>query len=124
VNSTGSGHGPVADCCKCGDDPSGSGATYLVVWLVGWLVSSLKRKFYNLYTFNAICKDNVELNCGLLLMFNTKTFVPVNSEWSQYDSLSYYNYEQYITVWRSGQVSQIHCLVSDSLWDTVRSDTY
>jgi hypothetical protein len=30
VDSAGSGQGPVAGCCECGDEPSGSGATELV----------------------------------------------------------------------------------------------
>jgi hypothetical protein len=30
LNSTGSGQGPVAGCCQCGDEPSGSCATELV----------------------------------------------------------------------------------------------
>jgi hypothetical protein len=30
LDSTGSGQGPVAGCCKCGDEPSGSCATELV----------------------------------------------------------------------------------------------
>jgi hypothetical protein len=30
LNSTGSGQGPVAGCCECGDGPSGSCATELV----------------------------------------------------------------------------------------------
>jgi hypothetical protein len=30
LDSTGSGLGPVADCCECGDEPSGSCATELV----------------------------------------------------------------------------------------------
>jgi hypothetical protein len=30
MNSTGSGHGPVASCCECGDEPSGLCATELV----------------------------------------------------------------------------------------------
>jgi hypothetical protein len=30
LDSTGSGQGPVAGCCECGDDPSGSCATELV----------------------------------------------------------------------------------------------
>jgi hypothetical protein len=30
LDSTGSGQGPVAGCCKCGDEPSGSFATDLV----------------------------------------------------------------------------------------------
>jgi hypothetical protein len=30
VDSTGSGQGPVAGCCECGDEPSGSCATELV----------------------------------------------------------------------------------------------
>jgi hypothetical protein len=31
VGSVGSGHGPVAGCCECGDKPSGSGAMELVM---------------------------------------------------------------------------------------------
>jgi hypothetical protein len=31
LDSTGSGQGPVAGCCECGDDPSGSCATELVM---------------------------------------------------------------------------------------------
>jgi hypothetical protein len=30
LDSTGSGHGPVAGCCECGDEHSGSYATELV----------------------------------------------------------------------------------------------
>jgi hypothetical protein len=30
LDSTGSGQGPVAHCCECGDEPSGSCATELV----------------------------------------------------------------------------------------------
>jgi hypothetical protein len=30
VDSPGSGQGPVAGCCECGDEPLGSGATELV----------------------------------------------------------------------------------------------
>jgi hypothetical protein len=30
VDSTGSGQGPLAGCCECGDEPSGSGGTELV----------------------------------------------------------------------------------------------
>jgi hypothetical protein len=30
LDSTGSGQGPMADCCECGDEPLGSGATELV----------------------------------------------------------------------------------------------
>jgi hypothetical protein len=32
--STGSGQGPVAGCCECGDEPSGSCATELVTYSV------------------------------------------------------------------------------------------
>jgi hypothetical protein len=31
VDSPGSGQGPVAGCCECGDEPPGSGATELVM---------------------------------------------------------------------------------------------
>jgi hypothetical protein len=30
VDSRGSGHGSLAGCCECGDEPSGSGTTELV----------------------------------------------------------------------------------------------
>jgi hypothetical protein len=32
VDTVGSGQGPVAGCCECGDEPSGSGATDLVLF--------------------------------------------------------------------------------------------
>jgi hypothetical protein len=34
LDSTGSGQGPVAGCCECGDEPSGSCATELVSLVV------------------------------------------------------------------------------------------
>jgi hypothetical protein len=34
LDSTGSGQGPVAGCCQCGDEPSGSCTTELVTQLV------------------------------------------------------------------------------------------
>jgi hypothetical protein len=34
VVSLGSGYGPAADCCECGDEPSDSGATELVSWAI------------------------------------------------------------------------------------------
>jgi hypothetical protein len=33
VDSPGSGYGPLAGCCECGDEPSGSGTTELVSYL-------------------------------------------------------------------------------------------
>jgi hypothetical protein len=36
MDSIGSGEGPVAGCCECGDEPSGSGATELVVGQFGY----------------------------------------------------------------------------------------
>jgi hypothetical protein len=33
LDSTGSGQGPVAGCCECGDEPSGSCATELVSFI-------------------------------------------------------------------------------------------
>jgi hypothetical protein len=32
VDSPGSGYGPLAGCCECGDEPSGSGAKELVAF--------------------------------------------------------------------------------------------
>jgi hypothetical protein len=37
VDSTGSGYGPVAGCCECGDERSGSCATELVNFLFTFL---------------------------------------------------------------------------------------
>jgi hypothetical protein len=34
LDSTGSGQGPVAGCCECGDEPSGSCATELVSYYI------------------------------------------------------------------------------------------
>jgi hypothetical protein len=34
LDSTGSGKGPVAGCCECGDEPSGSCATELVSYCI------------------------------------------------------------------------------------------
>jgi hypothetical protein len=34
LESTGTGQGPVAGCCECGDEPSGSCATELVSLLI------------------------------------------------------------------------------------------
>jgi hypothetical protein len=31
VDSIGSGQGPAVGCCECGDEPSGSGTTELVI---------------------------------------------------------------------------------------------
>jgi hypothetical protein len=34
LDSTGSGQGPVAGCCECGDEPYGSCATEFVIYVV------------------------------------------------------------------------------------------
>jgi hypothetical protein len=34
LDSTGSGQGPLAGCCECGDEPSGSCATELVTYIL------------------------------------------------------------------------------------------
>jgi hypothetical protein len=39
LDSTGSGQGPVAGCCECGDEPSGSCAMELVSYLMTLLVA-------------------------------------------------------------------------------------
>jgi hypothetical protein len=43
LDSTGSGQGPVAGCCECGDEPSGSCATELVYQIPSY-ISSNKEK--------------------------------------------------------------------------------
>jgi hypothetical protein len=46
VDSPGLGQGPVADCCECGDEPSGSGATELV--------SSVEPKYKHTYNYAVV----------------------------------------------------------------------
>jgi hypothetical protein len=46
LDSTGSGQEPVAVCCECGDEPSGSCATELVSLSI--YKHSVKSKFYTL----------------------------------------------------------------------------
>jgi hypothetical protein len=41
LDSTGSGQGPVACCCECGDEPSGSYATELVSY---WSATTTPQK--------------------------------------------------------------------------------
>jgi hypothetical protein len=57
LDSTGSGQGPVAGCCECGDEPSGSCATELVSYLLrnqrcrGHLVWQNLLNFIKMYHF-------------------------------------------------------------------------
>jgi hypothetical protein len=44
MDSTGSGQGPVAGCCECGDEPSGSSATELVSYTTNLLKLLLMMK--------------------------------------------------------------------------------
>jgi hypothetical protein len=43
LDSTGSGQGPVADCCECGDEPSCSCATESFSWPVSKPDSHITR---------------------------------------------------------------------------------
>jgi hypothetical protein len=43
LDSTGSGQGPVAGCCECGDEPSGSCATELVIIIIVFF--SIKQSY-------------------------------------------------------------------------------
>jgi hypothetical protein len=51
LNSTGSGQGPVAGCCECGDEPSGSCAKELVslLFMIHLLVPLVELIQYNVY---------------------------------------------------------------------------
>jgi hypothetical protein len=46
LNSTGSGQGPVAGCCECGDEPLVSCATELVIF-----ISPVKNVNIKIYKF-------------------------------------------------------------------------
>jgi hypothetical protein len=60
LDSTGSGQGPVAGFCECGDEPSGSYATELVSQLVSYLCSSS----FAMNTLNNI-KERIQCHFGL-----------------------------------------------------------
>jgi hypothetical protein len=47
LDSTGSGQGPVAGCCECGDEPSVSWATELV-----WSTSPFRSQYFRKYTLS------------------------------------------------------------------------
>jgi hypothetical protein len=50
LDSTSSGQGPVAGCCECGDEPSGSCATELVTvlsWHFHWFI--IRESFISLH---------------------------------------------------------------------------
>jgi hypothetical protein len=53
LDSTSSGQGPVAGCCECGDEPSGSCATELLFSLA---------VFIETYPLKAFCSYSVSLN--------------------------------------------------------------
>jgi hypothetical protein len=53
VDSSGSGSGPLAGCCECADEPSGSGATELV--------SIISHILYFIY-----CLDTCFNICGVI----------------------------------------------------------
>jgi hypothetical protein len=58
LDSTGSGQGPVAGCCECGDEPSGSCATKLVSYNKSVLV-------YHYRTAPEIAWCKISRNCHL-----------------------------------------------------------
>jgi hypothetical protein len=63
LNSTSSGHGPVAGCCECGDEPWGSCATELVsyVYLLLYISPSFLFFEWSFSTgFNLRCRDSHE----------------------------------------------------------------
>jgi hypothetical protein len=51
LDSTGSGQGPVAGCCECGDEPSGSGAMELVISFTN-TVTIITTTFTELHVIN------------------------------------------------------------------------
>jgi hypothetical protein len=89
LDSTGSGQGPVAGCCKCGDEPSGSCATELVSYnpfrfWSGWSATVSDQRFsclpndlfpgglYDVISFGhlvsvmrSMCDFHCALSCGI-----------------------------------------------------------
>jgi hypothetical protein len=62
LDSTGSGQGPVAGCCECGDEPSGSCATELVSKVGVSYAYSLNRKKMNSVRY--ITVNIYEIKCS------------------------------------------------------------
>jgi hypothetical protein len=56
VDSLGSGYGPVAGCCECGDEPSGSGATELFRFKLAQSVC-LRTQLCNIVTITNSLKE-------------------------------------------------------------------
>jgi hypothetical protein len=52
LDSTVSGQGPVAGCCECGDEPSGSCATELVSYIL--LAARAYKSMHITTTFNIV----------------------------------------------------------------------
>jgi hypothetical protein len=57
LDSTGSGQGPVADCCECDDEPSGSCATELVMYK--FIGLGIYQYFFSLSKLYFIFKQNL-----------------------------------------------------------------
>jgi hypothetical protein len=54
LDSTGSGQGPVAGCCECGDEPSGSCATELVGVRICGHRMALGQAFLQVHLFSPV----------------------------------------------------------------------
>jgi hypothetical protein len=55
LDSTGSGQGPAAGCCECGDEPSGSYATELVSQLATYVLDQMVVSVHSLW-LSSLCK--------------------------------------------------------------------
>jgi hypothetical protein len=82
VDSLGSGYGPVAGCCECSDEPSGSGTTELRgttsyhIRDFSWIC--LKRNPFGLYVQDVYCAALHGLGSPVLTKF-PKVFVTLSS---------------------------------------------
>jgi hypothetical protein len=67
LDSTGSGQGPLAGCCECGDEPSGSCTMELVFHIVlinGFIFTYTE---FLLFTVNIVKELPCRLHCRILV---------------------------------------------------------
>jgi hypothetical protein len=62
LDSTGSGQGPVAGCCECGDEPSGSCATELVSYCNSPLTGTSMSDYSTLHELSFVYYNNNNKN--------------------------------------------------------------
>jgi hypothetical protein len=74
LDSTGSGQGPVAGCCECGDEPLGSCATELVKGSIETPGDYRGIKFTSLNPFEISTIQNTWNRCTSIILILTNSY--------------------------------------------------